>query len=276
MNNSGSILLRNDFMLYYHNNEHSYFTKRKNISNLWHRTDLKRAGDTFYTLEPPLHISNETSNRLVVVFSSMPLGNNYFSSNIANRCFTKNYPSLSKHLVSNTYLLRIMDCNLSFGSYYLNTPNYTTFEKDIQDLIVTIRNNFDITSDNTVLYGVSKGGTGALYHSIIADYHSVVVDPLFSLTKYIKLNDFHFTKSYFPEKLTTIFKRLINGQNSSSALKVIIGVPTVTENYEEYSKLSMNNLGLLAINDTTIKSHGEIGKMTMAEQVTLINKFLLE
>jgi len=266
--------LKNDYMLYYHFEEQSFFIKRKSISRLWHRQDILKFKDLFYTLENPSMYREGQENNLVVVFSSMPIQDNTISSNIAKRCFFKNYPSLTSHLIPNTYVIRIMDCNLIYGSYYLNTSNYPDYEKQIQDFIEMISYQIKIEHQRVVLYGISKGGTGALYHSLLGDYHSVSVDPLFSLTKYIKEGDSHFTKNFFPEKLTPLFQRVINTANSTNS-KIIIGVPKITENYQEYVHLKGQSLKIVDIHDQNLVEHGQIGSNTMIEQVTYINGILL-
>lgn len=267
-------LLKHDYMLYFHVMEKSYFIKRKLIYQVWHRRDLLRASETFYTLEKPSGVRSGQSNKLVVVFSSMPHEDNSISSNIAERCIFHNYPSLVKHLLPNTYVIRIMDCNLTCGSYYLNTSNYPDFERDVQNIIRTVAYNLSVASDDIVLFGISKGGTGALYHSILGNYHALVVDPLFSLSKYIIEGDSHFTQQYFPEKLTSLFKKQKN-HSQVQLTKVIIGVPSVQENYCEYIQLKESWLRVIDIYDKDITEHGQIGSHTMIEQVTYINGMLL-
>lgn len=267
-------LLKHDFMLYFHSAERSYFIKRKLIYSIWQRRDLLLGGETFYTVEEPVARRNGQKNRLVVAFSSMPLNDDTISSNIPNRCFFRNYPSLAKHLLPNTYLIRIMDCNLTCGSYYLNTSNYNNFETDVQNIIKTKAYDLGVGQDDIVLFGISKGGTGALYHSILGDYHEVCVDPLFSLTKYIADGDSHFTQREFPEKLTPLFKRGLI-QHNPTRTKIIIGVPTIRENYHEYAQLEQAGIRVVDVIDEDIKKHGEIGSRTMIEQVTYINGMLL-
>ena len=268
-------LLKHDYMLYFHVMEKSYFIKRKLIYLIWHRRDLLSAGETFYTIEKPFSIRRGQRNKLVVLFSSMPHADNAISPNIAERCFFRNYPSLVKYLLPNTYVIRIMDCNLTCGSYYLNTSNYPDFERDIQNIIRTVAYNFSVANNDIVLFGISKGGTGALYHSILGNYHAVVVDPLFSLSKYNTEGDSHFTQQYFPEKLTPIFKKE-KAHSQAQLTKVIIGVPSIQENYSEYIQLKEPWLRVVDIHDEDITEHGQIGSHTMIEQITYINEMLLD
>ena len=267
-------LLQHNYMLYYHALERSYFIKRNLVPGLWQRKDLKIGGQTFYTVQSPLLYKKGQPNRVLVVFSSMPLDDNYISPNIADRCFFKNYPSIEKHVVANTYIVRIMDCNLSFGSYYLNTLNYPNFEQDVQNIISDFRSKYGISSSNTILFGISKGGTGALYHSLLGNYRSVSVDPLFSLDKYLKDGDAHYTANFLPHDLLDAFQTK-NFNTQTDRLKIIIGVPTVQENYQRYIQLKQPGVVVKNIYDDTITEHREIGSRTMVEQVTYINSMFL-
>ncbi|WP_056975901.1 XcbB/CpsF family capsular polysaccharide biosynthesis protein [Lacticaseibacillus sharpeae] len=133
-------MLAHDYVLYMHSNEKSFFIKRTLVSTLWERKDLIQFGDTFYTLMdvPENKVNRLAPKRLVVIFSSMPSAKDYLSDKIAPRMFVQNYPSLWKQVVKNTMILRIMDLNLSYGSYYMNAGSYNTFEDDVQGIIAKV------------------------------------------------------------------------------------------------------------------------------------------
>lgn len=270
-------MLSNDYMFYMHSKESSYFIKRKLLSTIWQRTDLIQYGELFYSLE---EIAAEKVNRLaprrlVVIFSSMPAEKDYFSPNIGVRCFTKNFPSITKHLLKNTRVMRIMDANLSHGSHYINTPNYPNFEDDVQGAIKRVMETYEIDKEDVVFYGGSKGGTGALYHSVLGDYKSVSVDQIISLKEYNELNsDSHFLKKFREVSLEKTLIEMAN-QEGMSNNKVIIGSPYVPFNYTLYSKLGSDNIKLLNLFDSNIKTHSEVSKNSVVEQVTEINNLLL-
>lgn len=268
-------LLKHDFMLYQHVDEHSFFVKRKLIGQLYNETNIRQYANLFYTLEKPNKYRLGGEMNLVIVFSSMPIQDDGISPEIKKRCFFKNYPSLCRYLLPNTYVVRLMDCNLTYGSYYLNTSNYTNYERQIQNFIQDISIELKIRREKIILFGISKGGTGALYHSIEGNYHSVSVDPLFSLTKYFKEGDSHFTQSFLPEKLMFFFKNIDQVYRERKS-KIIIGVPTVRENYQEYIQLKCPNLKVVNVFDDYINQHGQIGSQTMVEQITYLNGMLLE
>lgn len=268
-------LLEHDFVLYMHKKQQSFFIKRGLVNTIWKRKDLIQGGQTFYSVEKPLKRNNLASNGLVVIFSSMPPEQEYFSAKLANRTFAKNYPSMQKHLIKNVFILRIMDLNISSGSYYLNAGHYKTFEEDVQAIIQNVRNKYDISKEHTVLYGSSKGGCGALYHSILGDYHAMVVDPIFSLTKYNEDNNLHFLQGILPEKLLPKFKQTLE-QNEQSRKKVILGSSRVPENFQEYSKISNPMIQVVNLQDDNIRDHISIALNCVAEQITYINDFLME
>lgn len=268
-------LMDHDFILYMHKGQQSYFIKRNKVYKIWKRKDLTQKGDTFYTVQTPIKVNKLASKKLVVIFSSMPPGSDYFSAQIAKRTFVQNYPSMPKHLIKNTYILRIMDLNRSSGSYYLNAGNYMSFESDVQEIINDVRSKYDIANQNVVMYGTSKGGTGALYHSILGDYHAVVVDPIFSIEKYNKDNDLHFLRGVLPEKLLPKFENAL-AHNNSKQKKVVLGTSRVLENYSEYSKLTDESICVLDLQDEKMKDHISISPNCVPEQITYINGFLMD
>lgn len=241
-------ILNHDFVPYMHLGTKSFFVQRSLVPTIWKRKDLIQQGSTFYTLQEPLRKNQQAPNRLVVIFSSMPPHDKYFSMNVADRCFVQNYPSMAKHLIKNTYILRIMDLNRLFGSYYLNTKNYPTFENDVQQIINQVREKFNITHNNVVLYGGSKGGTGALYHSIIGDYHALTVDPIFSLDQYNSDSDVHFLMGVLPDKLLSIFEPALK-QHVPQRQKVILGCRAIQENYMYYTQINSKNVFIKDLQD---------------------------
>lgn len=271
-------MLQKDYMFYMHTNEKSYFIKRKLLSTIWQRTDLNQYGDLFYSIEdtPVERMNRLAPRRMVVIFSSMPAASDYFSPNIGTRCFYKNFPSLPKHVIKNTIIMRIMDANLSHGSHYISTPNYPNFEAEVQGAIKQAMEEYAIDKDDVVLYGGSKGGTGALYHGLLGDYKVVAVDPIISLKEYSELDDdSHFLKLFREPSLEGKLKELAENPELVNE-KLIIGSPTVIFNYRIYSKLANQQIKIMDIFDSGIKVHADVAKYSNIEQVTAINNFLLQ
>ncbi|MCX2456199.1 XcbB/CpsF family capsular polysaccharide biosynthesis protein [Lacticaseibacillus nasuensis] len=270
-------LMAHDYVLYMHAKGRSYLIKRPLVGHIWERTDLHQGGETFYTIQEPLpNKQNQLGPmRLAVVFSSMPPAADYYSSNLAKRMFVQNYPSLPKHLLKNTVILRIIDLNRNAGSYYMNTANYPTFETDVQQIIQAVMDKFQIDPDNVVLYGGSKGGSGALLHAIIGNYHGVVVDPIFNQTPYWQAQaDLHYLQGILPEKLLPLYQQLLDTHPNTREI-TIIGSAQVQDNYAEYIKLKSNSIRILTVRDEHIKVHPDVSANTMIEQVTAMNHYLI-
>ncbi|WP_343068987.1 XcbB/CpsF family capsular polysaccharide biosynthesis protein [Listeria portnoyi] len=207
------------------------------------------------------------------MFSPMPAKENYHSANIAHRCFTTSFGSMQKHLVKNTIIMRIMDLNLAYGSHYINTFNYSNMESDVQEAIRIVRNTYHISKEDVVLYGGSKGGTGALYHSLLGDYNSVTVDPIISLEQYNQENDLHFLRDF---RKTSIFADLVRlAESEANKRRIIFGYPLVSFNYNLYTQIPTDSIEIRDTFDSDIHKHADISRNTIVEQITCINELLL-
>lgn len=267
-------LIENDYMLYMHKECCSYFIKRKKIYTIWKRKDLIQFKDSFYTLEKP---SSENLNecapkRLIVLFSSLPNSDRYYSANIADRCFAANFALSFKSMLKNTIIMKIMDLNLTHGSSYLDTTNYPTFEDDVQQMIMNVAEENEIASDDIVLYGSYKGGTAALYHGYKGNYKVVSVSPTLTVDDDSRLAD-----RYFFEKLKkgSIINNIIKIKEHSNKEKIIIGSPIDAIGYQEYKKLENEQTTVVPIFDSAIRNKFEINKNSTVEQETCINQLFL-
>lgn len=268
-------LIENDYMLYMHKEGCSYFIKRNKVGTIWQRKDLTQYKDIFYTLEKPAkEMENECApTRLIILFSSLPDEANYYSPNIATRCFVGQSSSVAKHVLKNTIVMKIMDLNLSHGSYYLNTANNPTFEQDIQQAIDLVSKEHQINAEDIVLYGTCKGGTAALYHGYLGNYKVLSVSPT------IKFEDDELSmlNTHLFEKLKTdsIINSLMKVTKKSDKEKFIIESPINFTDYEEYKGLSNEMTKLVSVFDSKISEKSEINKNSMVEQTVYINQLLL-
>lgn len=269
-------LLAKDYMLYFHDQEVSYFSKRTQFDSIFKRKDLHKAGDIYYTLTPPEgnKRNDKAPKRLMVIFSSMSTVENWVSPLVTNRVFFENFPNMSRSLVKNVWVMRIMDFNLSTGSHYVNTVNYPTMEADVQQAISDVSLNQAIAKENIVLYGGSKGGTGALLHGALGDYQAVIVDPIISAEKYNLANDAHYIKDMRVEDMTDS----VNGYlatNSGRYKKMIIGSPNVHFNFEKSKGITDPSVEMIVIEDDGVLKHADISKNCIPEQLLLINAFYM-
>ncbi|EOL48972.1 hypothetical protein RV11_GL002207 [Enterococcus phoeniculicola] len=173
-------MIDSDYIFYLHYKKISYFTKRKYLKEIWEREDLFIENETIFTIEKPINDkdTNEIPRSLIVIFSSFPEREAYISSRVAKRMFQPYYTYIQNTLIENTYVVRIFDNNLTFGSYYMDTDNFINYEENIQMIISNVRSEFNIDYNRVICVGEGKGGTGAYYHAKLGDFHSVVVAPI--------------------------------------------------------------------------------------------------
>lgn len=267
-------LLKNDYILYFHKNGISKLYKRKYINELWKRDDLYQEGDVFYTLDKPIERKENKSisdKKLIVIFPCMPNLDVYDNYLMANRMFPKFFDGIERNLIKNVHTMRIMDLNLSHGSHYINTVNNNMFESDISNAIYRVKNELKIKEKDIVLYGASKGGTGSLYYGAKLDMKCLAVDPIISLGEYNK-KDEHFLRDFRKVDISED----INGylKNKSTNKKYIIGSEKVEFNFKHISKIEGVNVNKMNKIDEHIKSHPDVSRNTIPEQLMILNTLL--
>lgn len=265
-------LIQRDYMLYWHHNKESYFIKRENINEIWKRSDLSSIGGLFYTVSKPISArkSEQEPANLIVIFSPLPNGRKIYSSNIADRTFQVYFPNIQKFLPKNTFVLRIMDINLTYGSLYFNTENYPNMEIDVQTIIENVRNELEIAHDKVILYGVDSVGLSALYHGIKGDYGSVSTNPYLSLQDLDNekvLTSKFFIKSLKMNLLDNSHFSVDNTQVSINKHYVISIAPKakIIHNMNQFAKIHL-------MKDEY--EENEISKNATIEQITFINSYL--
>jgi hypothetical protein len=230
-----SHLAVNGFYLYRITDEGSRFVRDHTIGKMWHRI---KAGEysinedgLVYSFTPPVIKSG--SMRILVIFSSI-------SASIYNpglmRYFEQNFRSAQKHIPPNTAILRIADIGGIIGAFYLNTVRNPENTARIQRLIRETANEHGVHLNNVVLYGASKGGTGALYHGLTGGFKCVAVDPVLSDEYYIsRYSDSHFTTDgVFLETKQDLFRRVVANAEDSHGLARASGT-NITVIYSERS-----------------------------------------
>lgn len=265
-------LLKNDYILYYHEKGVSKFYKRNRVAELWQRKDLHQFNDIFYTLTPPEseNTNSLSPNKLLVIFPCMPPKEDYTSSLIPKRMFTSFFPNINKYLIKNIFILRMMDLNCSHGSHFCNTINYSNMESDIQNCIQYVATSLSIKKDDIVLYGVSKGGTGALLHGSALDLKVLAVNPIIHLEEYNK-NDSHFLKDFRKEDLSQIIQNnLINNVSK----KYVFSSPSLKFNHNILNNINADFLNKIDIIDSNITHHENISQNCIPQQLMVLNNLL--
>lgn len=268
-------LLKEDYIHYFHDKGISKFYKREFVVELFKRKDLIKNKGIFYTLDAPIgrKVNENIPRKLLVIFSCMPPTEHYYSSLCPHRMFPKFFNGIERSLVKNVHTMRIMDLNCSHGSHYINTVNYKTYEKEIQESILKVVSELNINKKDVVLYGGSKGGTASIYHGSALDLKFLSVDPILDLTEYNELhNDQHFLKDIREVNLVKTINESLNYCNSKE--KYVIGSSQILFNFEHIDKLDKNKITLFNMTDPMITSHPEVSRNSVPEQLMILNKLL--
>lgn len=267
-------LLEHDYILYFHKDGISKLYKREYISELWQRKDLYQQDSVFYTLDEPKEskFNKELKYKtLLVIFTCMPPGEVYDSYLMTDRMFPKFFNNIERSLIKNVYTMRIMDLNCSHGSHYINTVNNPNMEHDIVKAIQNVKDEYNI--NDVVLYGASKGGTGALYYSSMLDLKCLAVDPIISLGEY-NVKDDHFLKDLRKVDISEDINNYL--LKKSDKEKFIIGSENVVFNYSMISKIKGENIHIVNKLDNHIVNHPDVSRNSVPEQLMLLNKMLLD
>jgi hypothetical protein len=234
-----------------------------------------------YSYTPPA--SGLAPKRLFVVFSS--IHSNMYTTSLM-RHFMQNFPTVQKYLPSDTAVLRIADLGGVAGAFYLNTSYLPDNVSAIQRLLAFVANQHKIGHDSVVLYGVSKGGTGALYHALKGGYRCIAVDPIVSDAYYEEQHrDLHFTTGgIFPASKQSVFRELIN--------TVVEGGARVSGTYSRWSVICsdlspqfvyisdilvrplLDHISFFNSRNPEIKDHPDVGPRTVNTATMLMNMHL--
>ncbi|TGD34755.1 XcbB/CpsF family capsular polysaccharide biosynthesis protein [Leuconostoc mesenteroides] len=269
-------LVSNDYTLVQNQDKENVFVQRSSLSKFLPKMvlnqNIRKYYEVFYTIEKKIKRDANAPQRLIVIFSSMPSESAYFSSNFLDRTFVKHFPTIQNLVVPNTHVLRIVDSNLMYGSHYVNSVNFPNYERRIQGLINKVSKNLLVKKENIVLYGTSKGGTGALVHSLIGNYKSVSIDPIINANEYNnKMRDIHFIKNNRTQSLVTKINELKSGGNNN----IVIRSPQVHFNYQITHQLKNSRIQFYDQKNSSIKNHKEIGRNSVSEILMFLNAQLL-
>ena len=258
-------------------NKRNVFIKRESLSKYIPKSikglQVIEKNGVFYTIEEKSKNDLNAPDRLIVIFSSMPGPDEYFSAKFEERSFVKHFPTIQKLLVPNTNVLRIIDSNLMYGSHYINSNNFNNYEKTIQNIIGEVSQKLGVKGNDIVLYGTSKGGTGALVHSLIGDYKSVTVDPIVDAQEYnYNMHNIHYIKGNREQSLV---KKINELSTKSTARNILIRSPQVKFNYGVTEQLNDTRIHFYDQRNSNIKSHPEIGRNSVSEILMFLNAQLL-
>lgn len=271
-----ALLANNGFFLTHHKNGISLFKRFDGVDSFKSNFDrsIQNWNDILYTLETPNQLVGEC--KLLVVFSSV--ADFPFNASIGRRMFFNNLPDIQKHIPQNTYVLRIVDLGAVLGSFYLPSKFDPNFDKKVQGLIEKIALENAISHSNIVLYGSSKGGTGALYHGLQLGYKALVVDPIVSDEFYLQFrNDQHFVMDVFPESKDVLFDRMMLSHNKNSLENIHLITSSHSEQFEViYNNILLKNDSIknYIFSNPNIKTHLDMEVQAFSFITTMLNNLI--
>lgn len=275
-----SKLSSKSFYLVKHMNGISVFKKFNDSNvfiNLFDDKNIKSWNDTFYTLDSPIHETTK-NKRLLVVFSS--IADFPFNASLSRRMFFKNFSTIHKYIPKNTYILRIADIGGVLGSFYLNSNADFNFENKVQDLIRKVMKDVGTVNDQVVLYGTSKGATGALYHGLEMGLKTLAVDPIVSDEFYIeRYDDLHFVEGAFPQYKQDKFNRLMNKNKDKRIgfIKIVTSNNSEQYSYIENIIFSKNkSINRYVFSNPNIKHHPDVGEQTLNFATAMLNNLFYD
>lgn len=216
---------------------------------------------------------------MLVIFSSLPTNDKYFSSDFLERAFTQNNPQIYKFIKDDVVIVRIADLNAIYGSYYTNTVNYPNYENNIAKALESIQNKYHLTNNNVTLYGSSKGGYGALLSSLNSGYNAILMDPIVSMKVYNKNLNLHYMQGIEVVNRFEHVKQLLSniGDNKIYILISSTGNYQTRENAHLINKLydCNNKLKVIDLTIDYVIDHPTVTTKTLNIQNTILNKYLL-
>lgn len=260
------------FMAYVLRDGITSFVHHSVIRNLWLPVKNKEysiSADNVVYLYEDADIS--INKHLVVMF--YPVAPNPNSASL-NRYFPSNFKTLSNYLSKNYSILRIADVGGISGSFYMNTNFNKSNERNIQNLIKDVAEKNGIDRNNIIMYGASKGGTGALYHGILGGYALVSIDPIVDDEHYINLGDLHNVNGIFPDSKREKFSDLLLPEKIMSKITII-----TSHNSEQYPYITLatdkikDHICLFNNISPKIKTHVDVAPNSIHAILSALNSF---
>lgn len=270
-------LSTNGFHLYALRDGVSSYVRHGRIRTLWNKVVTRTyeidENGIVYTFTPAPLKSREP--KLLVVFSSIAAS--MYNASL-NRYFEQNFKSINKYVPEDTAVLRIADIGGVLGAFYLDTNHLSDNERNIQALIGRVVDQHGMDRFRTTFYGVSKGGTGALYHAILGGYNAVVVDPIVSDAHYVeKYNDLHFTRWVHPQEKQSRFNELALRRDLNPS-RVAVVYSRRSPQYPYINDIVGGGFGgavsFFDSDNPRIRKHPDVGPATINSTVMLINMTL--
>lgn len=259
-------LAAKDYILH-GNKGHQYrFVKRKKL-----KTKFPKFKDIHYRIIPPNDKNKYWDNRLLVRMFGFSLP---FKTSVIDRNFRLDFLTLKDSIVKNTFILEIGDINLIAGSFYSNTNNFPDYENQIQELISVISKKYEVKRDNVVIYGTSRGATGAILHGSLGNYKFIAADPVIDDTSWYKKSDLHFVSGVRNVDLTSRIYESLDNYNRSRDDGILLASSNVGVTFSAHLRLPLCKFKLIDLN-MNIFEHSLINQKSVPIQLSYINDLLI-
>lgn len=266
------------YSLYFHADGESRFIRHDRLRHHWPAVksgaiSVSPEGIFFTVDEPP----SGRVESLVVVFSPVS------SRARLIRYFQPSFATLQKYLAPHTAVLRVGDVGGVKGAFYLDTTALPENSLNIHRLIDEMVARFGVHRSNVVIYGASKGGTGAVYHGLAGGWRYVAVDPILSDEWYETYkNDYHFTAGgTFPRSKQEVFFELFAELSRDCNAPDLDSVLITSSRSPQFAYISeaieplRRRISIFDSNNIGIKKHPDVAPKTIYAQVMAINSLLL-
>lgn len=260
-------LAANDYILHGNKGSMIRFVKRKEF-----KTRFPKYKDVHYRVIPPKEEKKYWENRLLVRMFSYSLHN---KTSTIERNFPEDFSTLKDSIVKNTYILEIGDINLIAGSFYTDTKNYPDYEEQLQDLIKFISKKYHINHNNIVLYGGSRGATGAILHAALGNYKFIVADPVIDSTPWYLDSDGHLVEGVRDIDLTSKVSAALKTYKRPKEDGIILATDNVGVTFSGHLRLPLNKATLLDLGLNVYK-HPDINAKSVPIQLLYINSLLIK
>lgn len=245
-----------------------FWAKHTNFGLLEH-------GGVCYQLEMPAH---GPARRLLVIFSSMSQVDQMYEAGFSARYFAKNLTQAPKYMPWDTAILRIADLGGVVGAFYADTLAQPDNEARVAALIGKVMADLGIEPRHTVLYGASKGASGALLHSLRTGLNAVCVEPILSDDYYVRrYRDSHFTCGVFPRDKQDLFAGLLATERPAARRVVIYSSQSPQLPYIRdigMASAEGRNIAFIDVQNPAVKDHPDVAPASLGLQVTLLNQLL--
>lgn len=243
------------------------FIKRK----CFYRKEFSEQCDVYHIVQTPTgNKLNSGINKIVFYFCGLdwrfnPNGRELYAPTYLHR-------DLMRSLVPDTLVVRIADVNLLWGSWYHNTYNYPDYEKNVINLISYYKNLYNVSTENLILFGVSRGGHAALYYSKILDLPAVCVAPPIDLIKFRNGKKWYDYYDYWwYEHIFDVFI----GEKHQKYPKVIIDDESIQSTFVPLSTINDSTTHLINLGREEAIKHGKVAGLSVPLQYSLVNGLLM-